>query len=84
MKKIMILTFVCLYVQAIWSANAFVWKNENPMFYFTDPETGYMVGGNYSITQALDSCNVSYETGSNLPLDLSGFDLCPFFRQLPE
>ncbi len=72
MKKILMLTLALLPIFLL--ADVFIWHNENPTFYFFDPEDHIQVGGDYSIKKALDSLDVAYQQGSILPADLSDYD----------
>ena len=64
-----------LLVSAISAQNVFIWDNENPTFYFPDPETGYSVSGDEPITALLESFEIPFDYGNILPSDLSQYDL---------
>ena len=70
--------FLIILVSIIFSLFAqevYIWDNENPSFYFPDPETGYSVSGSDAIISLLDASSISYNYGTALPTDLSQYNL---------
>jgi hypothetical protein len=72
MKRLLVIFLLMLSTLAV--ADVFIWHNENPTFYFFDPEDHIIVGGDYAVRKALDSLDVAYTQSSVLPADLSDYD----------
>ena len=56
------------------SQQVLIWDNDNNSDYY-DPEGAGFVGCEYGIQQALTAIDVTYETVTNLPGDLSSYDV---------
>jgi len=70
-----LITIFLLLLSVLTVADVFIWHNENPTFYFFDPEDHILVGGDYAIRKALDSLDVQYTQSSILPEDLSDYEV---------
>jgi hypothetical protein len=60
---------------SLTAQSVFIWDNENPTFYFPDPETGYSVSGDEPITALLQTFEIPFDYGNILPSDLSQYEL---------
>ncbi len=73
-KHITFIVIFLIFPVFIYAQSILIWDNDNNS-HFLDPEGAGYVGCEYGIQQALSTNGVSYSTVSNLPGDLSSYDV---------
>ncbi len=70
----LIVTVIFLIADTLQAQNILIWDNDNSSHYY-DSEEGESRNCEYGIQRALTDNQVSYVTRSNLPLDISDYDI---------
>ena len=74
----MMLVIIPVAVLSSWTMaqnlSVFIWNNDNSSHYI-DPESGQDRACEYGLQQALDANDISYNTSTVLPNNLSNYDI---------